>query len=334
MSVLTKEVWDVSEQDFPSTSPIETQLGFLLRYAILAPSAKNSQPWYFAVRQNRIHLLADMRRRQLVQDPGHRELYISLGCALENLLVAAEHFGFRHGVSYFPVPEDQELVATVTFARDGIPSLARAGARLSAILQRHNDNSVFRPAAIPEAHRTQLVACCTEPELRIHLTDDPHFRRWIDALTLEADRTEFADPAFRQELCYWIGQGVFGSSRLMAGLERMVVSHVNLGEPVARQDHDILESASLLGLICASGDGHLLHVRTGQLFERLWLTATSVGLSLHPMSQTMRHPELRAAVAELLPSAGWVPQHLFRVGFSSRNNEQHTPRRRLEDVLV
>ncbi len=63
----------------------------------------------------------------------------------------------------------------------------------------------------------------------------------------------------------------------------------------------MLESASLLGLICASGDSHLLHVRTGQLFERLWLTATSVGVSLHPMSQTMRHPELRAAVAELLP---------------------------------
>ena len=75
-----------------------------------------------------------------------------------------------------------------------------------------------------------------------------HFRRWIDALTVEADRTEFADPAFRRELSYWIGQGVFGSSRLMAGLEGMVVSHVDLGEPVARQDHDILESASLLGL--------------------------------------------------------------------------------------
>ncbi len=110
MSVLTNDVWDVSERDFPATSPIETQLGFLLRYAILAPSAKNSQPWCFAVRQNRIHLLADMRRRQLIQDPGERELYISLGCALENLLVAAEHFGFRHGVTYFPEPGTQELV--------------------------------------------------------------------------------------------------------------------------------------------------------------------------------------------------------------------------------
>jgi len=334
MSVLTKDVWEVSERDFPSTAPIETQLGFLLRYAILAPSAKNSQPWYFAVRQNRVHLLADRRRRQLIQDPGQRELYISLGCALENLLVAAEHFGFRHGVSYFPEPRDEELVATVTFAPDGVASFARAGGLLSAIVQRHNDNSVFRAAEIPESVRTRLIACCIEPELRVHLTDDRHFRRWIDALTIEADRTEFANPAFRRELSYWIGQGVFGSSRLMAGLEGMFVSHLDLGEPVSRQDHELVQSASLLGLISSEGDSHLLHVRTGQLFERLWLTATSLGVSIHPMSQTMRHPELRAAVGELLPSAGWVPQHLFRLGFSSREDERHTPRRRLENVMV
>jgi hypothetical protein len=37
MSVLRKDVWEVSEHDFPAGSPIEAQLGFLLRYAILAP---------------------------------------------------------------------------------------------------------------------------------------------------------------------------------------------------------------------------------------------------------------------------------------------------------
>jgi hypothetical protein len=96
----------------------------------------------------------------------------------------------------------------------------------------------------------------------------------------------------------------------------------------------MIESAALLGLICAAGDSHLAHVRTGQLFERLWLTATGIGVSIHPMSQTMRRRELRAAVGELLPSAGWTPQHLFRVGFSSRQDAHHTPRRPLEDVLL
>jgi hypothetical protein len=334
MRVLAKDVWYVSERDFPHTSSIEAQLGFLLRYAILAPSTKNSQPWAFAVQGNRIHLLADLRRSQTIGDPNRRELYISLGCALENLLVAAEHFGFGHGVSYFPEPGQQELVATVTFEPGGVPSDARAGATLNAILQRHNDNSAFRSVTVPEELRLRLMGCCVEADLQVHLTDDRHFRGWIDALTLEADRVEFADPAFRSELGYWIGQGVFGQPPLMAKLGRLAVSRIDLGETVAEQDHEIIESAALLGLICAAGDSHLAHVRTGQLFERLWLTATGIGVSIHPMSQTMRRRELRAAVGELLPSPGWTPQHLFRVGFSSQQDPHHTPRRPLEDVLL
>jgi nitroreductase len=334
MPVLTKDVWEVSEQAFPDTAPIDTQLRFLLRYAILAPSPKNSQPWAFSVQGNRVHIIADLRRGQLIADPGRRELYISLGCALENLLVAAEHFGFRHGVTYFPEPGNDELVVTVLFAPGGVPSYARAGATLNAILRRHNDNSVFRDVPVSDELRRRLMACCVEPELRVNLTDDRQFRRWIDALTLEADRVEFANPAFRKELGYWIGQGVFGAPPLLAGLGQFAVSKIDLGKTVAEQDHAILESAALLGLITAAGDSHLAHVRAGQLFERLWLTATALGVSIHPMSQTMRRPELRAAVAELLPSPGWTPQHLFRVGYSSREKEHRTPRRPLEDVLV
>jgi nitroreductase len=335
MTVLTKDVWEVSERDFPKASSIEAQLRFLLGYAILAPSTKNSQPWAFSVQGNRVYIIADLGRTQPIADHGRRELYISLGCALENLLVAAEHFGFRYGVTYFPVQGHQELVATVSFGVGGVPSHARAGATLAAILRRHNDNSVFRPAAVPEQLRLRLMACCVEPDLRIHLTDDRHFRDWIDALTSEADRVEFANPAFRKELGYWIGQGVFGAPPLVARLERMAVSRIDLGEPVAQQDHAIVESAALLGLVCANGDSHLVHVRAGQLFERLWLTATAMGVSVHPMSQTMRRPELRAAVGELLPTTGWIPQHLFRVGYSSRGEDHHhTPRRPVEDVLV
>ena len=334
MPMLRKDVWEVSEQDFPDPAPIETQLAFLLRYAILAPSTKNSQPWAFSVQGNRVHLIADLSRGQLVADPDRRELYISLGCALENLLVAAEHFGFRHGVSYFPEPENDELAVTVLFAPGGVPSHARAGATLSAIRRRHNDNSIFRNAPLPDEVRRRLIACCVEPELRVNLTDDRQFRRWIEALTLEADRVEFANPAFRKELGYCIGQGVFGAPPLLAGLGRVDVSKIDLGKTVAEQDHAILESAALLGLITAAGDSHLAHVRTGQLFERLWLTATAMGVSLHPMSQTMRRPELRSVVTELLPSLGWIPQHLFRVGYSSREEEEHTPRRPVDDVLL
>jgi nitroreductase len=334
MLVQRNDAWGVSEDDFPRSSPVEAQLGFLLRYAILAPSVRNTQPWAFSVQGNRVHLIADVRKAQPVADPDGRELHISLGCALENLLVAAEHFGFGHGIAYFPEREAPDLVAIATFEPGGTPSPARAGATLTSILTRHNDDGVFRPAPVPEWLRMRLVACCVEPDLQILLTDDRPFHNWIDALTLEADRAELANPGFRRELNYWIGQGVFGSPPVRERLRHAANTRPELAEHVARRDHAIMESAALLGLICATGDSHLHHVRAGQLFERLWLTATAMGVGINPMSQTMRHPQLRAGVGELLPSAGWTPQHLFRVGFGSSAAGQRTPRRPVDDVVV
>jgi nitroreductase len=336
MPVRTKDAWEIYEQDFPGTAPIEVQLRFLLRYAILAPSTRNTQPWRFAVDASTVHLFADHGRSQPVSDPDGREFHISLGCALENLLVAAEHFGYRHEVTYFPESGDGALVASVTFAPGGTQCPARAGITLDAIVQRHNDNSVYRPAPVPAEVRQRLQDCHLESELRLDLTDDHFFRRWVDELTLEADHLEFADPAFRKELGYWIGQGVFGMPRVLSQLGRFAVARLDLGDAVAKQDRKIVESAALLGLISTTSDTHLSHVRTGQLFERLWLTATTMGVSIHPMSQTMRFPDLRSAMAELLPVRGWVPQHLFLVGYSAKIHEAHhrTPRRPLGDVVV
>jgi len=336
MPVATNDAWEIYEQDFPGTEPIQRQLRFLLRYAILAPSTRNTQPWRFAVEVNTVHLFADRRRVQPVSDPDGRQLYISLGCALENLLVAAEYFGFRHEVRYFPEPGNAALAASVVFAPGVTWSPARAGITLDAILRRHNDNSAYRPLPVPEEVRRRLEACREEAELRLDLTDNHFFRRWVDELTCEADRLEFANPAFRKELGYWIGQGVFGMPRVVSRLGRLAVSRLDLGEPVARQDRKIVESAALLGLVSAASDTHLAHVQTGQLFERLWLTATDMGISVHPMSQTLLLPALRSAMADLLPARGWIPQHLFRLGFSARKREprRHSPRRPLGDVLV
>jgi nitroreductase len=332
MPPMTKDVWEIREQDFPVTLPIELQLRFLLRYAILAPSARNSQPWRFEIDNNTAVLFAAQRVPQPHSDPEDRELYLSLGCALENLLIAAEHFGFAHEVTYFPDGAKSDLAARVVFEPGGSRSLTRADITLNTILQRHNDNGVYRSTPVPEDVRQRLQACCVESDLRLDLTDGRFFYRCVDALTLEADRLEFANAGFRKELASWISQGVFGNPPVISRLGGLAVAQLDLGEAVAKQDHQLVESAALLGLISARSDTHMVHVKAGQLFERLWLRATAMGVRVHPMSQTMRHPELRAAVGELVPEPGWKPLHLFRVGYarSEKQRQRHTPRRPLE----
>jgi hypothetical protein len=72
----------------------------LVRYATLAANGHNTQPWKFAIKEHAIEIHPDATRRLPVVDPHDRELWISLGCALENLLVAAHATGYAAEVTY------------------------------------------------------------------------------------------------------------------------------------------------------------------------------------------------------------------------------------------
>jgi hypothetical protein len=325
---------EVSQENFPSAFPIQEQLKFLLQYAILAPSTKNTQPWRFSVAGNTVGLFADLTRWQPVADRGRRELYISLGCALENLLVAGEQFGFHHDVSYFPQSTNEELAAIVTFLPGGKPSIHRTCIALAAITARHTQRGLYRDEPVTEEVRHRLLDCCGGLGVRVDLTDDPAVRSRVVELNLHADEMEFADPEFRKELGYWVGQGVFGTPRFLSRLSGLLVSRLNLGRAIGTRNAAILSSAPLIGLISARTDDRTSQVRTGQALERLWLHATRIGVALQPMSQALEIPSLRAELARVIPERGWIPEQVFRVGYAMCPGEQHTPRRSLDQVLL
>jgi nitroreductase len=334
MTVSSRKAWEIREQDFPRWLSITEQLRFLLQYAILAPSARNSQPWQFALEDRTVHLLADLTRIQPVADPHARELYMSLGCALENLLVAAEHFGLEHEVNVFPQHDNEEPVASIAFAPGGTRSAVRKTIPLRTILRRSSDSRSYRPTLIDDHQWGRLKQCCIENDLRLDLIEDWPTRQCIEVLMTEADLQTFASREFRRELASSVGAGVFGTSRSISRLGRQVLSRLDLGRAIARQDRAFLDSAASVGFISSREDNHVAHLRTGQLLERLWLTATALGLNIQPMSRTMQVPEIRAHVARLFPKRAWIPQQLFRVGASRSGGWRRSPRRPLEAVLV
>ena len=86
--------WKIRESDFSSMTSFEEKVKFLLKYAVLAPSSHNTQPWKFAIKDERIKVSADLTCALKVADPDERELFISVGCALTNLTIAAKRFGY------------------------------------------------------------------------------------------------------------------------------------------------------------------------------------------------------------------------------------------------
>jgi len=78
------------------------QMKEIIRYATLAPSGHNTQCWRFRLANRSIAILPDLSRRTPVVDPDDHHLFVSLGCAAENLVQAARTFGFMGNANFSP----------------------------------------------------------------------------------------------------------------------------------------------------------------------------------------------------------------------------------------
>ena len=73
-----------------------------MRAAILSASPHNTQPWRFKVTNSWIELYLDPNRNVGALDPYLREEHIGMGCALENLMLAAAANGYAATVTLVP----------------------------------------------------------------------------------------------------------------------------------------------------------------------------------------------------------------------------------------
>lgn len=329
-----EDAWQISENDFPVNSPMPEKLEFLIRFATLAPSSHNTQPWKFKiVGDERIELYTDEKRWLKVADADKREMFISVGCALENLLISAAHFGLNAETEYFPQAGNENLVACVTVSQTADFSKENLTDLFKFIPHRSTFHGSFSEKEIPAVVLREIEKCCDENGLKLYLTSDENLREKIEDLIVRSDAKQFADPAFREELSYWIGQGVFGNSWLMAQIGSLAVAYLDLGGSTAKTDRKVLRSAPVLGLITGAENDRLSQIKTGQVFERIYLAARKFGLGVRPMSQIVQIPEHKEELKKLIPQTGQFPQQPFLLGFAEFS-ETHTPRRPIDEVIV
>lgn len=332
-TVYSGDPWTINERDFPYSGDQEAQLRFLARYAMLAPSTRNTQPWAFAIEGPRISLLANRSRWLPVSDPDGRELMISIGCALENLLLAAEHFGFTTKVSLFPDPENRDYVAAVRCETGAAPASMLTDELFLMIPERCTHHEEYDGVPVAPNILGLFHGVCNDEAVHLLVTADLGTRAKVDELMTRADAIEFANPAFREELGHCIGRGNFGGPWLIAALGQLAVSYLNLGRSTARKDHEVLMSSPILGILCAQHDDPVTWVAVGRTYERLALLSAAHGLSIQPLSQLIQVPEVRAELAPLLPLEGLIPLQPFRLGYP-KMPKRHTPRNPLESMLV
>ena len=322
----------------PPANPVELARA-LIGAAVLAPSGWNAQPWRFEVENSSIRLVADSQRALPANDPDRRGMMVSLGAALENLLVAARAWGLQPTVTYFPFEGAGGVVAEVTWT--GGESRRDRGLFAAIPERRTNRREYDRRGLLPE-HRAQLGAQVAEGP-RLHWLDEPRALRELADLARDAVHAQVMDPRAQREQYAWTrfddqahrrGDGVPVDALELGGVTRWFAGRcldpdswfVRFGAAsAAGQARDGIRSAGAAVLVTAPKRDEAQWLMAGQACERFALKATQLGLAHQPVNAPIEVERFRGDLLRRFGARGEEPLMLLRLGRAKRC--PHTPRR-------
>ncbi len=314
----------------------------IIRCATLAASGHNTQPWKFSVKDNIIRIFPDFTRRLLVVDPDDRALFISLGCALENLIIAGRHAGYEADVDYFPTGELNDCI--LVQLKNASPDAN--GVLFKAISDRQCTRNEYNRQAIPSSDLEKLEKTTKEPGVNsILFTDTKQIEPLIEYVK-EGDKIQIADDGFFDELKSWIrfsdgevlekGDGL--SSRCMGNpsvprwLGKVFMNLSLSGEGQGKTDEKMIRSSSGLILFVSETNDKKTWVQVGRAYEHWALTSTALNIRSAFLNQPVEVPTLRTQLQQHLNLGSGHPQLLLRFGYS--DPMPRSPRRAVEEVII
>jgi nitroreductase len=312
-------------------------LAAILESAVLAPSSHNTQPWRFEVSENGVSLFADRLRALPVNDPDDRELTISCGCALFNLRIAAAHAGFSANCALLPDPDDEDLLATVSFEpfSQTVGTEDQETALFQAITRRRTYRKRFEPKQVPTAVLDTLVEAALAEGAWFQVLESEPARHQVAELVAEGDAAQWSNPSWRRELAAWMHPRRKGDGLTVPGMvapvAQLVVRTFDMGNGVGAKDRQLADESPVIAALGTSGDGDEDWLKAGQALERVLLTSLGQGLQASYLNQPVQVAVLRPKLQHLLGSSGF-PQILLRLGYPATDLPA-APRRNLQEVV-
>jgi len=279
----------------------------LVRYATLAPSSHNTQCWRFHVTETSIAIAPDLTRRCPAVDPDDHHLFVSLGCATENLVHAALAMGLHADARFDPTAGGRIAVGLTATQPSASPLF-------NAITERQCTRGDYDGQAVAPAELKLLEAAGTGQGVSVRLlTARPAIESVLDYV-VAGNTAQMNDPAFVAELKAWIrfgaeealrtGDGLFAGASGNPALPRWLGSRMmglfftpkSENERYARQ---IRNSAGLAVFVSARSDpAHW--VEAGRCYERFALQATALGIRNAFLNQPVEVGAIRPQFAAWL----------------------------------
>lgn len=328
----------------------------LVRAGILAANAHNAQAWRFSVAPGRIGVHDDLSRSLGAVDTYRREIQLSAGCAVENIVLAAKAGGFVPRVTLGGT-DDPSLLAGIDLA----PGPSTVTDLYTAIPHRHTDRGAYQTGrSLAAGVREAMDALSDQPDVRVRWLLNAAERERFSTLTVAATQAFIADPKQSSDDYAWyratseqvrrhrdgVTADAGGLSPLVRSLSKLIPATHDSNNAywlAGTRDRQLPTASGFAVVLVRDSSDITQRLRAGMLYQRLQLWATTRGLVVQPLNQVVERAERERALAapatigsglaELVGDASWQPVMPFRIGYPT-STAPASPRRDVRDVLV
>lgn len=308
-----------------------------------APSAHNTQPWRFTqLEDGRIAVCWNPERALPASDPTKRDLYLSLGAAIESAILGAAlaHTPLTFGaceprVGCLPVGVESEH--TVGYLQ---PVQAEAGEDelllARSLHTRHTSRVPHLPQTVPASTLKLMQEEAQQSGNTLYILTERHAMRKLAKLARQATAEQFAEPTLQEELWHWLRldphdpayrrdglnaecmnlQGfALAMARFALPPARMSwLSRVGLHHLLAMDTEWTVQHSASLCLLTIPSLARQDVIQTGRTLLRLWLRADQAGLTTHPVSALIDCQTTVAHTLAVFGARGAIPAAIFRLG--------------------
>ena len=326
----------------------------ILEESVNAPSGDNSQPWRFTVDGDTISVFNVADGDPTLYNFLQRGSYLAHGALVENIVLRAGKAGFSAAVEPFPGIPDCTARVILTSAP------ARENPIADAVQKRTTNRKPYEMRPLESSHRDALASVPLEPGVTVSfaegeqliesiaetvsvnerlLMENPHLHKALFSMIRWTERDERTRPGlYLKTMEFPLPVQFLFRTLLRSWPIVRALNVLGLSTVIPRQSAQGYRASSAFGAIVLRSESDTDFFNAGRVFERVWLTATNLGLSVQPVTaipylvQRVRagqahafsdaHKQyIREAGDALSTYIGLVPdQHiamLFRIGYGA-----------------
>jgi nitroreductase len=275
----------------------------ILRAATQAPSGENAQPWRFEVSGTNIDVFNRPEQDQSLYNWNQYASYMANGAVIENLIIAAQHFNYNPQITFLP-DSNKEHLATIQLIQGD--SSKPAEDLYPYIEKRVTNRKPYKTEALSSGEIQELVEAGKSSDVSVYFTTDPSHKEILGQVGSTNERVMLSNKSLHQFFFSHINWNKTEDDKKKVGffIETLelpppakimfrlfknwkvmkLFNKISLNEVVGKQNGAVNAQAGAFGILVVPRLEQKYFIETGRVLERIWLTATKMGLSMQPLT--------------------------------------------------